>query len=318
MNDLERILQTMIDRGASDIHLNHNARISYRIDGEIKQDGPYIKGDQVFSLALFAINSDQQRIYFEKKTIDFSYAVGKTRFRGSLIYQQGYPSCVFRKINSEITPIDQLNLPPVIKEMAMLSWGMILVTGPTGSGKSTTLASIIDYINENKSGHIATIEEPIEYVHVNKKSIVTQREVGKDSSSFPESMKTVLRQDPDVILVGEMRDLDTVSAAVTNAETGHLVLGTLHTNTAPQSIQRIVDMYPEMLQHNVRAQLANNLKMVVNQRLVKKEGGGREAQYEVMVVNEEIRELIRTGKDNLIYEAMAKSPQDGNIIMRFE
>lgn len=318
MNDLDRILQTMIDRGASDIHLNHNTRISYRIDGEIFQDGPIIKGDQVFSLALFAINSEQQRVYFEKKTIDFSYAVGKTRFRGSLIYQKGQPSCVFRKINSEIIPIDQLNLPPIIKEMAMLSWGMILVTGPTGSGKSTTLASVIDFINEHKNGHIATIEEPIEYIHQNKKSIITQREVGRDSSSFPESMKTVLRQDPDVILVGEMRDLETVSAAVTNAETGHLVLGTLHTNTAPQTIQRIVDMYPEMLQNNVRAQLANNLKMVVNQRLVKKDGGGREAHYEVMVINDEIRELIRKGKDNMIYEAMRRTPQDGNIIMSFD
>lgn len=318
MNDLQRILQTMIDRGASDIHLNHNTRISYRIDGEIVQDGPVIKGDQVFSLALMALTSEQQRIYFERKSIDFSYSVGKTRFRGNLVYQKGFSSCVFRKINSEIIPIDDLNLPPIIKEKALLSWGMILVTGPTGSGKSTTLASVVDYINENKKGHITTIEEPIEYVHNNKKCIVTQREVGKDSSSFAESMKTALRLDPDVILVGEMRDLETVSAAVTNAETGHLVLGTLHTNTAPQSIQRIVDMYPEMLQNNVRAQLANNLKMVVNQRLVKKEGGGREAHYEIMVVNEEIRELIRTGKDSLIYEAMSRTPQDGNIMMKFE
>ncbi len=318
MNDLERILQTMVDKGASDLHLNHNTRISYRIDGKIVQDGPIIRGDQVYALALFAISAEQQRIYYEKKSIDFSYALGKIRFRGSLIYQKGQPSCVFRRINTEVIPIDELNLPPVIKEKALLSWGMILVTGPTGSGKSTTLASILDYINEQKFGHIATIEEPVEFIHKNKNCIVTQREVGRDSSSFSESMKTVLRQDPDVILVGEMRDLETVSAAVTNAETGHLVLGTLHTNTAPQAIQRIVDMYPPEQARIVRAQLANNLKMVINQRLVPLESGGRKALYEVMVLNEEMKDIIRSGKDELLYEAMEKAPEIGNIIMNFE
>lgn len=317
MNDLDKLLQTMIDRGASDIHLNHNARISYRIDGKIIQDGPIIKGQQVFQLALFAINDEQQKKYFEDKYVDFSYAVGKTRFRGSLIYEKGQSSCVLRKINSEIIPIDQLNLPSVVKEMAMLSWGMILVTGPTGSGKSTTLASVIDFINENKAYHIATIEEPIEAIHKNKKSIVTQREVPRDASSFAESMKTVLRQDPDVILVGEMRDLETVSAAVTNAETGHLVLGTLHTNNAPQTIQRIVDMYPHQLRENVRSQLANNLRLVVNQRLIPLENGGRKALYEILVVDDEIRDLIRKGKDEEIYEVMKRKPETGNKVIDF-
>jgi len=318
MNDLDRILQTMIDKGASDLHLNHNTKISYRVDGKIIQDGPIVRGDQVYALALFAISPEQQRIYYEKKSIDFSYALGKVRFRGSLIYQKGQPSCVFRKINSDVIPIDELNLPPVIKEMSLLSWGMILVTGPTGSGKSTTLASVLDYINENKFGHIATIEEPIEFIHKNKNCIVTQREVGRDSSSFAESMKTVLRQDPDVILVGEMRDLETVSAAVTNAETGHLVLGTLHTNNAPQSIGRIVDMYPPEQARIVRAQLANNLKMVINQRLIPLEGGGRKALYEVMVLNEPMKELIRQGKDEFLYEEMRKAPEIGNIIVDFK
>lgn len=318
MNDLDRILQTMIDKGASDLHLNHNTKISYRVDGKIIQDGPIVRGDQVYALALFAISPEQQRIYYEKKSIDFSYALGKVRFRGSLIYQKGQPSCVFRKINSDVIPIDELNLPPVIKEMSLLSWGMILVTGPTGSGKSTTLASVLDYINENKFGHIATIEEPIEFIHRNKNCIVTQREVGRDSSSFAESMKTVLRQDPDVILVGEMRDLETVSAAVTNAETGHLVLGTLHTNNAPQSIGRIVDMYPPEQARIVRAQLANNLKMVINQRLIPLAGGGRKALYEIMVLNEPMKELIRQGKDEFLYEEMRKAPEIGNIIVDFK
>lgn len=315
MNDLERLLHTMVERGASDIHLNHNSKITYRINGDIIQDGPIIKGQQVFQLALFAINDEQQKIFSEQKSVDFSYKLEKTRFRGSLIYEKGQPSCVMRRINSEIIPIDDLNLPPVIKETAMLTWGMILVTGPTGSGKSTTLASIIDYINEEKSYHIATIEEPIEVIHKNKKSIVTQREVPRDASSFAESMKTVLRQDPDVILVGEMRDLETVSAAVTNAETGHLVLGTLHTNNAPQTIQRIVDMYPHQMRENVRSQLANNLKLVINQRLVPDGKGGRTAKYEIMVMDDEIRELIRTGQDERIYEVMKSNPQSGNKIM---
>ena len=317
MNDLDRILQSMVDRGASDLHLNHNSRITYRIDGEIIQDGPVVKGDQVFALALFAINSEQQRKFYEDKTIDFSYKLDDTRFRGSLIWQKGQPSCVFRKINSEIYPLDSLDLPPVVKEKIMLNWGLVLVTGPTGSGKSTTLASMIDHININKRAHIATIEEPVEYVHANKNSIVTQREVGRDASSFPESMKTVLRQDPDVILVGEMRDFETVSAAVTNAETGHLVMATLHTNGAPHSIQRIVDMYPPQQHGNIRSQLASNLKMIINQRLVKLDNGGRKALYEIMVVNDEISELIRTGQDQFIYDAMERSPEDGNIVMKF-
>lgn len=317
MNDLDIILQTMIDRGASDLHLNHNSKISYRIDGKIFQDGPIIKGDQVFALALFALSSEQQRIYFDNRSVDFSYAVGKTRFRGILVYQKGQPSCVFRKINSEVVPIDELKLPPIIKEMASLSYGMILVTGPTGSGKSTTLASIIDFINERRYGHIVTIEEPIEYVHRNKNCVVTQREVGRDSSSFAESMKTVLRLDPDVILVGEMRDFETVGAAVTNAETGHLVLATLHVNNAPQAIQRIVDMYPIQQQGNVRAQLANNLRMVINQRLVPLPEGGRKALYEIMIVNKEISKLIREGKDEMIYEVMERTLDEGNVIFDF-
>lgn len=319
MSDLDRLLQTVIERNASDLHLNDNSRISYRIDGKIYQDGPRILGEQIFQLCLVALSSEQQRKYFEEKSIDFSHTVNyngeKVRFRGSLIYQKGKSSCVFRKINSEILPIEVLGLPNVIKEKALLDWGMILVTGATGSGKSTTLASIIDYINKEKYCHIATIEEPLEYIHTNKNSIVTQREVGKDSSSFAESMKTVLRQDPDVILVGEMRDYETVSAAVTNAETGHLVLATLHTNTAPDSIRRIVDMYPPAQHNNVLSQLANNLKLVINQRLYPKKGGGRFAAYEIMVIDEEIKELIRMNNIEDIYKVMENNKHKGNLFM---
>lgn len=316
MNDLDQLLMEMIDRGASDIHLNHESRITFRIDGEIHQVGPYIKGQEIFDLALFALEPSQQKIYHTKKSVDFSYEVAGTRFRGSLISQRGEPSCVFRKINSEIFPIDTLGLPPVIKELANSNWGLILVGGPTGSGKSTTLASIVDYINENKALHIATVEHPIEYIHKNKKSIVTQREVGKDTPSFAESMKDILRQDPDVILVGEMRDLETISAAITNAETGHLVFGTLHTNTAPHAISRIVDVYPVEQHHNVRSQLASNLKAVINQRLFPKPGGGRTPVFEVMVVNDEMRDLIRNGEHQKLHDVMRKYPEEGNILMQ--
>lgn len=308
MNELDKLLTQMIEMGASDIHLNHNAKISFRVDGQIQQIGPYITGDQIYQLCLYALNSEEQRTYSIHKSVDFSYRLEDTRFRGSLIYQKGNPSCVMRKINAEIIPIDQMGLPPVIKELAHISWGMVLVTGPTGSGKSTTLASVIDYINETKACHIATIEQPLEYIHKNKKSIVTQREVGegKDTPTFSESMKDILRQDPDVILVGEMRDYETISAAVTNAETGHLVLGTLHTNTAPQAITRITDVFPVEQHYSVRSQLASNLRAVVNQRLFLKPGGGRTALHEVLIVNDEIRELIRNGDISKIYTAMEK------------
>jgi len=315
MNELDILLQQTIDLNASDIHLNHNSKISFRIDGQMQQIGPYITGDQIFQLALYALSSEQQRTYHMQKSIDFSYRLGETRFRGSLIYQKGNPSCVFRKINAEIIPLEELGLPKVIQELANISWGMVLVTGPTGSGKSTTLASILDYINENKPYHIATVEQPLEYIHKNKRSIVTQREVGKDTPSFAESMKDILRQDPDVILVGEMRDYETISAAVTNAETGHLVLGTLHTNTAPQAISRITDVYPIGQHHSVRSQLASNLRAVVNQRLFPRPGGGRTALHEVMIVTDEIKELIRTGQTEKIYDAMRRSKDEGCILM---
>lgn len=315
MNDLERLLSIMIEKNASDLHLNHNSKISYRVDSEIVQSEVSIEGDDIFQLALFALSSEQQRTFHMTKSIDFSYEFEKYRFRGSLVYQKGQPSCVFRRINANIISIDDLGAPIVAKKLVNTHWGLVLVTGPTGSGKSTTLASMVDYINENKPYHIVTVEQPLEYIHKNKKSIITQREVGKDTPSFAESMKDILRQDPDVILVGEMRDFETVSAAVTNAETGHLVLGTLHTNTAPHAINRIVDLYPVEQHYSVRSQLASNLKGVINQRLLPKPGGGRTAIYEVMIINEEMRDLIRKGKSEYLYEAMKKARSEGNILM---
>lgn len=316
MNELDQLLQRMIDMGASDMHLNHNNKISYRVDGLIQQIGPVITGDQIFEISLYALNSEQQREFLDRGSVDFSYQLERTRFRGSMIHQKGEPSCVFRKINSEIVPIDKLGLPPILKKLADSSWGLILFTGPTGSGKTTSLASIIDYINENKEIHITSIEQPIEYVHKNKKAIVTQREIPSDSPSFSESMRDVLRQDPDVILVGEMRDLETISSALTNAETGHLVFGTLHTNTAPHSINRIIDVYPVDQHNNVRSQLASNLKAIVAQRLYPKPGGGRTALFEIMIVNDEMRKLIRNGENDKLYDAMRRARGEGNVLMQ--
>jgi twitching motility protein PilT len=316
-NQLDELLEKMVELKASDLHLNHNAKISYRVDGDIIQTNIPIDGDTIFGLliAAKAINSEEQRTYQLKKSIDFSYKTKDLRFRGSLIHQKGKPSCVFRKINEEIISIEELGLPAIIKTLADLQWGMILVTGATGSGKTTTLSSVVDYINKSKSFHIATLEQPLEYLHLNKKSIVTQREVGKDCPTFAEGMKDVLRQDPDVILVGEMRDYDTVAAAVTSAETGHLVLGTLHTNTAPQAISRIVDVYPATQQSQIYSQLANNVKGIINQRLLKNPNGGRTAVFEIMVVNDEIRQLIRQGQIEKIHEAMSRGKADGNLLM---
>lgn len=315
MNDLDRLLHSMVERNASDLHLNHNCKITYRVDGKIFQDGQFIKGRQIFEVvAVNALEHQQQTYFHENKSIDFSYELDKTRFRGSLVSVSGQPGCVFRKINSEIIPIDELGLPPIIKELSESDWGLILIGGPTGSGKTTTLASMVDHINNSKPVHITTAEHPIEYVHKNKKAIVTQREVGKDTPSFAQSMKDVLRLDPDVILVGEMRDLETVSAAVTNAETGHLVMGTIHTNTAPHAINRIVDIYPIDQHHNVRSQLASNMKAVINQRLFPKPGGGRTPIFEIMVLNDNMREAIRKGKPEKLKQIMKENPQDGNLL----
>lgn len=320
MNDLDRLLQKMIDLNASDLHLNHNAPISFRVDGLIKQTEIIIDQDSIYELLTRsgAIKSEQQKQYSINKSVDFAYtseALDRLRFRGSLIKQKGKHSCVFRKINTEPPRFEDMGLPEVVENMINSNWGLVLVTGPTGSGKSTTLASMIDYINEKNQYHIATIEHPLEYVHKNKNSIVTQREVGRDTPNFAESMKDVLRQDPDVILIGEMRDFETVTAAISNAETGHLVFGTLHTNTAPHSITRMLSFFPQEQHFSIRNQIADSLKGILNQRLLPKPGGGRTAVHEVLVVDDGMRELIREGKTNELYPYMERNRKKGNLIM---
>jgi twitching motility protein PilT len=244
-----------------------------------------------------------------EREIDFSYLVeGLARFRGNIFHQMGFLGAVFRVIPVEIVTIDQLNLPQVLKELVFRNQGIILVTGPTGSGKSTTLAAMIDYLNENRSDHIITIEDPLEFVHRDKKCVINQREVGLDTRSFAEALKRALRQDPDVILVGEMRDPETISIAMTAAETGHLVFSTLHTNDAKQSMDRIIDTFPPEQQHQVRMQLAMTLCAIISQRLIKKsDGSGRVAVIEVMINTPTIRKMIEEGKIGAIDKAIHDS-----------
>ena len=315
-NELDEILSQVIEREASDLHLKHGTRITFRIDGDMEKIGPYIHGDEIFDLALHALKTNQQRQFLETGSVDFSYQVGNTRFRGVLTHQRGEPHCVIRRINDTIIPFDQTGLPQRIKEIADSNWGMLWVTGPTGSGKTTLLASIVDYINANKKCHISTIEEPLEFIHKDKEAFISHREVGSDTPSFAAGLRDALRNDPDVILVGEMRDYETISTAMTASETGHIVFGTLHTNTAPHSINRVVDVFDSAEHHKVRSQIASNLRGVISQRLFKNPNGGRTAVQEIMFVNDEIREIIRSGASpQEMYDLMRKYPNEGNILM---
>lgn len=312
---LHDFLEKMIEIGASDIHMSHMNKVSYRVDMLIQQIGPIISGDEIFEIMLVALTPEQQRVFIEKGSIDFAYQMGGYRFRGSLARKGGEPGCVIRKINSKIFTIDELGLPSILKEISEFNWGLVLVTGPTGSGKTTSLAAIIDYINENNQKHITTIEEPVEYRHKNKGCFVTQREVPSDTVSFSQGTIDALRADPDVMLVGEMRDLATISAAITGSDTGHLVFGTLHTNTAPSSINRIVDVFPAEEHNKVRSQLSSSLRAIVAQRLFPNPKGGKTALFEIMIVNEEMREAIRLGKNEVLYDIMRKNKDKGNILM---
>jgi twitching motility protein PilT len=294
--ELNEILAVGLKAKASDVHLKAGLPPIYRIDGELKPlpKAPRITPEQNEAMA-FGIMNQKQKDKFERfHELDMAYGVpGLGRFRANVFSQRGSVSMVFRAIPFDIKGVDDLLLPEVIKKIAMESRGLILVTGATGSGKSTTLAAIIDYINANRTSHIVTIEDPIEFLHRDKKSIVNQREIGSDTDNYSNALKASLRQDPDVILVGEMRDEETVETALHAAETGHLVLSTLHTIDAPESINRIVGVFPPHHQRQIRAQLASILKAVISQRLLpKSDGKGRVPAVEVMVSTARIREMI--------------------------
>ncbi|WP_307844860.1 type IV pilus twitching motility protein PilT [Actinotalea solisilvae] len=313
--DLEAALRTMIAMGASDLHVTSGAQPTVRMDGHLQPlDGFAPLDGETIQRSIYAVLTQRQRETFEQNLeLDFAYAVrGVARFRVNLYQQRDSVGAAFRVIPYEIKPLEALGVPPVVANFANLPRGLVLVTGPTGSGKSTTLASIIDLANRTRSDHIMTVEDPIEFLHRHKKSLINQREVGADTHSFANALKHVLRQDPDIILVGEMRDLETISVALTAAETGHLVFATLHTQDAAQTIDRIIDVFPPSQQAQVRTQLAGAIQGVVCQTLSKRaDGPGRAVATEVMIATPAIRNLIREGKTHQIYSAMQAGAQMG-------
>ncbi len=306
--DLNAALRKMLALGGSDLHCTVGAPPMVRVDGALRPlEGFEVLKPDPIRRVLFGILSQRQRETFEEDLeLDFAYQlVGEARFRVNMYLQRDSIGAAFRIIPYEIKPLESLGIPPVVGNFAGLPRGLVLVTGPTGSGKSTTLASIIDLANRSRSDHIMTVEDPIEFLHRHKKAIVNQREVGADTHSFGAALKHVLRQDPDIILVGELRDLETISVALTAAETGHLVFATLHTQDAAQTIDRMIDVFPAHQQQQVRAQLATALQGVVCQTLCKRaDGPGRAVATEVLLATSAVRNMIREGKTHQIYSSM--------------
>jgi twitching motility protein PilT len=306
--DVVAALEPGLFHGASDLHVSANSMPMLRIDGRLRPvTGAGIWNAQEVVTAVRALMSDEQKETFDKvHELDFAYALpGGTRFRVNCYQQRGATGAAFRIISTSIRSLEELGVPDVVAQFATLPRGLVLVTGPTGSGKSTTLAALIDLVNRTRYDHIVTVEDPIEYVHSNKRSLVNQREVGNDTESFTAALKHVLRQDPDVILIGEMRDLETISVALTAAETGHLVFATLHTQDASQTIDRIIDVYPSHQQDQIRTQLAATLQGVVSQTLVPRASGtGRVIATEVLLTTPAIANLIREGKAHQITSSM--------------
>ena len=316
--DITDILRVAAERGASDIILAAGLPPQFKLSGTYDTQGmDVLTPTDTRKLMYSMMNERQQRTFEERRELDFSFALGeKARFRVNAMMQRGNVGGVMRLIPSTVRTIAEMGLPQTVIDIANAPRGLVLVTGPTGSGKSTTLASMIDHINTHKKLHILTIEDPIEFMHSNKQSIVNQREVGADTLSFDDALRAALRQAPDVILVGEMRDYETIRAAVTAAETGHLVMGTLHTNSAPESIDRIVDVFPEEQQEQIRVQLANNIVAVMTQQLLPRaDGQGRVLAYEILLANPAVRALIREGKTFQITSVMQTGAREGMITM---
>ena len=312
---LHELLGLVLERGASDLHITSGSRPQLRLNGHLTplEDYPELT-PAVIQRAMYAAITQRQREKFEEHLeLDFAYSVpGKARFRVNMYRQRDAVGAAFRLIPFEIKKLEDLGIPPSVANFAMLSRGFVLVTGPTGSGKSTTLASLVDLANRQRRDHIMTVEDPIEFLHSHQSCIVNQREVGEDTHSFENALKHVLRQDPDIILVGEMRDLETISVALTAAETGHLVFATLHTQDAAQTIDRIVDVFPPHQQQQVRVQLAGTLQGIVCQTLARTvDGRGRVVATEVLVATPAIRNLVREGKTHQIYSAMQAGAQHG-------
>jgi len=316
--ELRELFHIVETKGASDLLLTAGAPPMIRVHGKIQQiDHPPLDALEAKRLVYSLLNDKQKEEFEERRELDFSLGLGPThRFRVNCYMQRGCVAAAFRPISSRIPGLKELGLPPIVYDLAFCPQGFLLVTGPTGHGKSTTLASIIDLINTNKRCHIVTIEDPIEFVHGNKQSVIDQRELGSDTLSFATALKYVLRQAPDVILVGEMRDLDTVAAALTAAETGHLVLATLHTNDAVQTIDRIIDVFPERQQQQVRVQLSLTLLAVISQRLLPKAtGDGRVLAVEILKNTHSSANLIREGKTYQVYSVIETGTKDGMVTL---
>jgi len=311
--DITQLLAFSVKNNASDLHLSAGVPPMIRVDGDVKRiNMPPLSHKEVHSMIYDIMSDKQRKDYEEFLETDFSFEIPKlARFRVNAFNQSRGAGAVFRNIPSQIRTLEDLKAPAIFRDIAMYPRGLVLVTGPAGSGKSTTLAAMIDYVNSNKPDHVITIEDPIEFVHESKKSLINQREVHKDTLGFSEALRSALREDPDVILVGEMRDLETIRLAMTASETGHLVFGTLHTSSAAKTVDRIVDVFPPTEKELIRAMLSESLRAVISQSLLKKNGGGRVAAHEIMIGTPAIRNLIREGKIAQMYSAIQTGQATG-------
>ena len=311
--DITQLLAFGVEQDASDCHLSSGEPPMLRIHGDLKKlDHPTLTKEEVHAMVYDIMNDAQRKTFEEHHEIDFSFELGEiARFRVNVFMQRKGEGAVFRTIPTKILTLDQLGMPPIMKELCEREKGLILLTGPTGSGKSTTLAAMIDYLNNSYEGHVITIEDPIEFVHESKKCLVNQRELGSHTHSFANALRSALREDPDVILVGEMRDLETIQLALTAAETGHLVLSTIHTSSAPDTVNRVIDVFPPGQQAQIRTQFAESIEAVITQTLVKKKAGGRVPAVEIMTGTTAIRNLIRENKIHQIPGTMQVSQKDG-------
>lgn len=311
--DITQLLAFGVKNNASDLHLSAGLPPMIRVDGEMRRINlPILEHKQVHGMVYDIMNDNQRKAYEEFWECDFSFEIpGVARFRVNAFNQGRGAGAVFRTIPSKVLTLEQLGAPNSFRKIADNPRGLVLVTGPTGSGKSTTLAAMIDYKNDNEYGHILTIEDPIEFVHQSKKSLVNQREVHRDTRNFEAALRSALREDPDTILVGEMRDLETIRLALTAAETGHLVFGTLHTTSAPKTIDRIVDVFPAAEKEMVRSMLSESLQAVISQTLLRKRNGGRVAAHEILIGTRAIRNLIRENKIAQMRSAMQTGQGDG-------
>jgi len=311
--DIGKLLAFGVKEGASDLHLSAGLPPMIRVDGDVRRiNVPAMDHTEVHDLIYDIMNDKQQKDFEEFLECDFSFEIpGLARFRVNAFNQNRGAGAVFRTIPSEILTLEDLKAPDIFKEISDYPRGVVLVTGPTGSGKSTTLAAMVNHKNETEYGHILTIEDPIEFVHQSKKCLINQREVHRDTRGFNEALRSALREDPDTILVGEMRDLETIRLALSAAETGHLVFGTLHTSSAAKTIDRVVDVFPAAEKEMVRAMMSESLRAVISQTLMKKQGGGRVAAHEIMIGTPAIRNLIRENKIAQMFSAIQTGHQFG-------